>query len=241
MSGFVLANKKIAVIGMGLTGLSCVRFLVAKGAEVIAMDSRQELPIHIEVPLFLGELDAKKLSQMDLIVVSPGVDLNAPALQKAMQKNIKVIGDIELFAQFNTRPVIAITGSNGKTTVTHLVTQMCAEPGKKVLMGGNVGVPALELLEQDADIIVLELSSFQLDTTFSLKSDVSTVLNLTEDHLDRHGSFTNYQQAKLKIYTHSKFAVVNRDDALVQPNNPILDCQPAKMDFLGTTRKAVYY
>ncbi len=221
MSGFVLANKKIAVIGMGLTGLSCVRFLVAKGAEVIAMDSRQELPIHIEVPLFLGELDAKKLSQMDLIVVSPGVDLNAPALQKAMQKNIKVIGDIELFAQFNTRPVIAITGSNGKTTVTHLVTQMCAEPGKKVLMGGNVGVPALELLEQDADIIVLELSSFQLDTTFSLKSDVSTVLNLTEDHLDRHGSFTNYQQAKLKIYTHSKFAVVNRDDALVQPNNPI--------------------
>lgn len=217
----VLANKNIAVVGMGLTGLSCMRFLVAKGANVIAMDSRKELPIHIDIPLFLGELDAQRLCSVDLIVVSPGVNLNTAAIQVALKAKIPVIGDIELFAQFNTRPVIAITGSNGKTTVTHLVSKMCEAGGKKVLMGGNVGVPALELLNQDADVIVLELSSFQLDTTFSLKSNVSTVLNLSEDHLDRHGSFANYQQAKLKVFNRSQMAVVNRDDELVQPSNNI--------------------
>jgi UDP-N-acetylmuramoylalanine--D-glutamate ligase len=214
-----LANKNIVVVGMGLTGLSCVRFLLAKDANVIAMDSRNELTLSLDIPLFLGQFDVAKLIQADLIVLSPGVDLNTPAIQQAIESGVHVIGDIELFAQFNTCPVIAITGSNGKTTVTHLVTDMCKAAGKKVLMGGNVGVPALDLLGQAADIIVLELSSFQLETTDSLKPLVATVLNITEDHLDRHGDLATYQQIKLSVYKNSQFMVCNRDDILSYPIN----------------------
>lgn len=214
MKKFTLANKNIVVVGMGLTGLSCLRFLLTKSAKVIAMDSRSELTLSLEVPLFLGVLDTRKLCQADLIVLSPGVDLNTPAIQQAIESGVRVIGDIELFAQFNTCPVIAITGSNGKSTVTHLVADMCKAAGKKVLMGGNIGVPALDLLNQSADVIVLELSSFQLETTYSLMPLVATVLNITEDHLDRHSDLANYQQIKLSIYKHSKFIVCNRDDDL---------------------------
>jgi UDP-N-acetylmuramoylalanine--D-glutamate ligase len=214
-----LADSNIVVVGMGLTGLSCVRFLLAKGAKVIAMDRRNELTLNLDIPLVLGELNGGKLSQADLIVVSPGVDLNNPAIQHAIKSGVKVIGDIELFAQFNTCPVIAITGSNGKSTVTHLVVDMCKAAGKKVLMGGNIGVPALDLLEQSADVIVLELSSFQLETTYSLSPLVATVLNITEDHLDRHGDLTTYQKIKLSVYQHCQFMVCNRDDVLSYPVN----------------------
>jgi UDP-N-acetylmuramoylalanine--D-glutamate ligase len=214
-----LANKSIVVVGMGLTGLSCVRFLLTKGAKVIAMDSRSELTLSLEVPLLLGEFDTDTLSQADLIVLSPGVDLNTPAIQHAIEFGVRVIGDIELFAQFNSCPVIAITGSNGKSTVTHLVTEMCKAAGKKVLMGGNIGVPALDLLGQTADVIVLELSSFQLETTYSLMPLVATVLNITADHLDRHGDLENYQQIKLSVYKNCEFIVCNRDDDLCYPVN----------------------
>jgi UDP-N-acetylmuramoylalanine--D-glutamate ligase len=214
-----LANKSIVVVGMGLTGLSCVRFLLTKGAKVIAMDSRSELTLSLDVPLLLGEFDTNKLSLADLIVLSPGVDLNTPAIQQAIESGVRVIGDIELFAQFNTCPVIAITGSNGKSTVTHLVTEMCKSAGKKVLMGGNIGVPALDLLGQSADVIVLELSSFQLETTYSLMPLVATVLNITADHLDRHGDLARYQQIKLSVYKNCEFIVCNRDDDLCYPVN----------------------
>jgi len=216
---FTLANKEIVVVGMGLTGLSCLRFLLAKGAKVIAMDSRSELTLSLDIPLFLGDFNVAKLTQADLIVLSPGVDLNTPAIQQAIQSGVKVISDIELFAQFNTSAVIAITGSNGKSTVTHLVADMCKAAGKKVLMGGNIGVPALDLLDQTADVIVLELSSFQLETTYSLMPLVATVLNITEDHLDRHGDLTNYQQIKLSVYKNCQFMVCNRDDSLSYPSN----------------------
>ena len=216
---FTLVNKNIVVVGMGLTGLSCVRFLLTKGAIVIAMDSRSELTLSLDIPLFLGEFNTSKLIKADLIVLSPGVDLNTPAIQKAIESDVHVIGDIELFAQFNQCPVIAITGSNGKSTVTNLVVDMCKAAGKKVLMGGNVGVPVLDLLEQSADVIVLELSSFQLETTFSLMPLVATVLNITEDHLDRHGDLTTYNQIKLKVYQHCQFMVFNRDDVLSFPVN----------------------
>lgn len=219
MQKLTLANKNIVVVGMGLTGLSCVRFLLAKGANVTAMDSRNELTLQLDIPLVLGELNVAKLTQADLIVVSPGVDLHAVAIQKAIEAGVRVVGDIELFAQFNSCPVIAITGSNGKSTVTHLVVDMCKAAGKKVLMGGNIGVPALDLLEQSADVVVLELSSFQLETTFSLSPFVATVLNVTEDHLDRHGDLATYQQIKLRIYQQSQFMVCNRDDLLSYPAN----------------------
>jgi UDP-N-acetylmuramoylalanine--D-glutamate ligase len=214
-----LTNKNIVVLGMGLTGLSCVRFLLTKGANVIAMDSRSELAHNLDIPLILGEFNVDKLIQADLIVLSPGIDLNTPAVQQAIVSGVNVIGDIELFALYNTCPVIAITGSNGKSTVTHLVTDMLKTAGKKVFMGGNIGVPALDLLEQSADVIVLELSSFQLETIYSLKPLVATVLNISEDHLDRHGDLTTYQQVKLKIYQHCEYMVFNRDDLLSYPQN----------------------
>lgn len=217
MQTLSLANKNIVVVGMGLTGLSCVRFLLTKGANVIAMDRRSELTLSVDIPLFLGAFNVEKLLKADFIVLSPGVDLNTPAIQLAISSGVKVIGDIELFAQFNTTPVIAITGSNGKSTVTHLVNDMCKAAGKKVLMGGNIGVPALDLLEQTADVIVLELSSFQLETTFSLMPFTATVLNVTEDHLDRHGDLTTYQQIKHKVYQNCQFLVCNRDDDLSCP------------------------
>ena len=219
MQNVNLANKNICVVGMGLTGLSCARFLLAKGANVTAMDSRSELALSLDMPLMLGELDAAVLCQADLIVISPGVDLRTPAIQEAIVTGVLVVGDIELFALFNTTPVIAITGSNGKSTVTHLVTEMCQAAGKKALMGGNIGVPALDLLEQPADVIVLELSSFQLETTFSLRPLAATVLNVSEDHLDRHGDLRAYQKIKLSIFDHCQFLVCNRDDELSIPAN----------------------
>ena len=219
MKKLSLANRNIVVVGIGLTGLSCVRFLLAKGAKVIAMDSRSELTLSLDIPLLLGEFNVRKLTQADLIVISPGVDLNTSAIKQAIESGVHVIGDIELFAQFNTSPVIAITGSNGKSTVTHLVADMCKAAGKKVLMGGNIGVPALDLLEQSADVIVLELSSFQLETTYSLMPTVATVLNVTEDHLDRHVDLANYQKIKLSVYHNCQYLVCNRDDVLSYPAN----------------------
>ncbi|MGJ8681108.1 UDP-N-acetylmuramoyl-L-alanine--D-glutamate ligase [Paraglaciecola sp.] len=222
MPKLVLENKNIVVVGLGLTGQSCVQFLLAKGANVVAMDTRECLTLSLDIPVFLGVLQKDKLSKADLIVVSPGVDLNIPALKHAASLGIHIIGDIELFAQYNTTPVIAITGSNGKTTVTHLVVEMCKAAGKKVLMGGNVGVPVLELLELEADVIVLELSSFQLDTTYSLVPLVATVLNISEDHLDRHGDLASYQQAKLNIFENAQHIVTNRDDSFAQPSGSVL-------------------
>lgn len=219
MKDSTLTDKKIVVIGMGLTGLSCVRFLLVKGAKVIAMDSRSELTLSLDIPLFLGDFNVSKLIQADLIVLSPGVDLYTPAVQLAIESGVHVIGDIELFAQYNTYPVIAITGSNGKSTVTHLVADMCKAAGKKVLVGGNIGVPVLDLLAQPADVIVLELSSFQLETTYTLNPLTATALNVTEDHLDRHGDFQTYQKIKLSVYQNCQYLVCNRDDVLSYPAN----------------------
>jgi UDP-N-acetylmuramoylalanine--D-glutamate ligase len=217
MLDFTLTNKNIVVVGMGLTGLSCVRFLLGKGAQVIAMDSRTDLSVPIDVPLLLGDFDLQRLSDADMIVLSPGVSPKSTNILKAKQSGVPVLGDIELFAHFNELPVIAITGSNGKSTVTQLVQNMCQAGGKKSLMGGNIGLPALDLLEQEGDIVVLELSSFQLESTYSLRPLVSTVLNVSADHLDRHGDISTYQQAKLGIYLGATFTLCNRDDPLTYP------------------------
>tara|TARA_R110000868_G_scaffold294345_2_gene554953 strand:+ start:842 stop:2149 length:1308 start_codon:yes stop_codon:yes gene_type:complete len=223
MARFSLANKNIVVVGMGLTGLSCVQFLLAQGAKVTAMDSRNELSIAVNVPLYLGAFDATKLCAADLVVLSPGVSAQTPAILQALAAGVSVIGDIELFARFNTLPVIAITGSNGKSTVTHLVVEMCQAAGMKVLMGGNIGVPALDLLNKDADIVVLELSSFQLETTQSLKPLAATILNFCDDHLDRHGDMQNYQRIKHLIYKHAQYVVASRDEKATQPLNRDVD------------------
>ncbi|HDR1545747.1 TPA: UDP-N-acetylmuramoyl-L-alanine--D-glutamate ligase [Pasteurella multocida] len=211
-------NKKVTVIGLGKTGLSCVDFLLAKQADVRVIDTRTQ-PAGAEqlaknVPLHTGSLNQQWLLESDLIIISPGLAVKTPAIQTALAAGIEVIGDIELFCREAKKPIIAITGSNGKSTVTSLVAHMVNAAGLKVGMGGNIGIPALSLLEQAHDMYVLELSSFQLETTYSLKATSATVLNISEDHMNRYVDLEDYRQAKLKIYHHAQTAVINAEDAL---------------------------
>ncbi|HDR1826376.1 TPA: UDP-N-acetylmuramoyl-L-alanine--D-glutamate ligase [Pasteurella multocida] len=211
-------NKKVTVIGLGKTGLSCVDFLLAKQAYVRVIDTRTQ-PAGAEqlaknVPLHTGSLNQQWLLESDLIIISPGLAVKTPEIQTALAAGIEVIGDIELFCREAKKPIIAITGSNGKSTVTSLVAHMVNAAGLKVGMGGNIGIPVLSLLEQAHDMYVLELSSFQLETTYSLKATSATVLNISEDHMNRYVDLEDYRQAKLKIYHHAQTAVINAEDAL---------------------------
>ncbi|MGP9457482.1 UDP-N-acetylmuramoyl-L-alanine--D-glutamate ligase [Pasteurella multocida] len=211
-------NKKVTVIGLGKTGLSCVDFLLAKQADVRVIDTRMQ-PAGAEqlaknVPLHTGSLNQQWLLESDLIIISPGLAVKTPEIQTALAAGIEVIGDIELFCREAKKPIIAITGSNGKSTVTSLVAHMVNAAGLKVGMGGNIGIPALSLLEQAHDMYVLELSSFQLETTYSLKATSATVLNISEDHMNRYVDLEDYRQAKLKIYHHVQTAVINAEDVL---------------------------
>ncbi|MFK3557333.1 UDP-N-acetylmuramoyl-L-alanine--D-glutamate ligase [Pasteurella multocida] len=211
-------NKKVTVIGLGKTGLSCVDFLLAKQADVRVIDTRTQ-PAGAEqlaknVPLHTGSLNQQWLLESDLIIISPGLAVKTPEIQTALGAGIEVIGDIELFCREAKKPIIAITGSNGKSTVTSLVAHMVNAAGLKVGMGGNIGIPALSLLAQAHDMYVLELSSFQLETTYSLKATSATVLNISEDHMNRYVDLEDYRQAKLKIYHHAQTAVINAEDAL---------------------------
>ena len=223
MSALKLQSRRTVVVGLGLTGQSCVRFLLKQGANVIAMDSRTNINKPQGIKTLLGDYDAQQLCSADLIVLSPGVNPNHPAIVAAQQHGIEIIGDIELFARFNTVPVIAITGSNGKSTVTCLVKEMLSCANKTALIGGNIGIPALDLLDQQADFIVLELSSFQLETVSSLNILAAAVLNVSEDHLDRHLNFETYVQAKKRIYQHAQFCIFNRDDFNTLPNHAHLE------------------
>ena len=213
--------QRTLVVGLGVTGLSVARFLVAQGAEVAVTDSREVPPalesIRRELPdvaLFLGGFDADIFSRADRIVVSPGVALAEPLLLEARARGVEIIGDIELFARTAGAPVIGITGSNGKSTVTTLVGEMARQAGRDVRIGGNLGTPALDLLQaQEPDLYVLELSSFQLETLSSLRCLTATVLNISADHLDRYASIATYADAKQQVYAGAQVQIVNRDDA----------------------------
>lgn len=176
---------------------------------------RQELPASVE--LQCGALDADLLCQAELIIASPGIALATPALQAVAAAGVEIIGDIELFVREAKAPIVAITGSNGKSTVTTLVGEMAAEAGIRVGVGGNIGTPALDLPLTPCDLYVLELSSFQLETTHSLQAAAATILNLSEDHLDRYDGMAGYLAAKLKIYQGARHILVNRDDAATLP------------------------
>lgn len=215
-------HKRIAVLGLGETGFSALRWLRSMGAQVVMLDSRLHPPgLDVlqadfpEVEYHTGPFDVAVLCSMDMVVISPGVPLREPAVQEALARGVKVVGDVELFAQFRApyAKVIAITGSNGKTTTTTLVGEICKQAGLNTIVAGNIGLPVLDTLHMAApDVYVLELSSFQLETTFSLQVDAATILNLTEDHMDRYTGMEDYAQAKARIYAHAKLAVVNRDD-----------------------------
>ncbi len=219
----MLKNKRVIVLGLGETGLSALRWLRTQGALLSVADTRENLTNADtvkrdmpEVEVHIGAFDATLLTAADLIVASPGVSLSTPAIQQAIASGIEVVGDVELFAQYRSSKakVIAITGANGKTTVTTLVGEMCKAAGLKVAVAGNIGLPILDVLSMPAaDVYVLELSSFQLETTSSLVIDAATMLNLTEDHMDRYADLTEYAQAKARIFYHAKNQVLNRDDA----------------------------
>ncbi len=218
-----LKDKKVLVLGLGDTGLSALHWLESQGAILSVADSRTNPPSvdHVmkrmpQVQIYTGAFDPAVLTQTDLIVISPGVALSEPAVQAAIEAGVTVVGDVELFAQYRPKhsKVIAITGSNGKTTVTTLVGEICKEAGLKTIVAGNIGLPVLEALMMEApDVYVLELSSFQLETTHHLKCDSATVLNISEDHMDRYTDINAYIAAKARILTHTKVAVLNRDDA----------------------------
>lgn len=217
-------NRKV-VIGLGMTGLSCARFLASKQQAFSVVDSRVEPPGLTEfrkefpqVAISLGEITDDALQGASELVVSPGIGLDEPAISRAIEQGVTVCGDIDLFREEVCAPIVAITGSNGKSTVTTLVGQMAERCGKRVAVGGNIGVPALDLLsDPEPDLYVLELSSFQLERTASLAAEVATVLNLSADHMDRYISMMEYHQAKHRIFRGCKKVVVNRADPLTQP------------------------
>jgi len=215
--------RRTLVVGLGETGLSVVRYLAARGVPVAVVDSRTEPPglerLHREGPadvaLFFGGFSDESFARAEQIVVSPGVSLAEPQIAAARARGVTVTGDIELFAQAAQAPVIAVTGSNGKSTVVTLVGAMARRAGRDVRVGGNLGTPALDLLgEQEPDLYVLELSSFQLESVQSLRPRAAVVLNVSEDHLDRYGSLNDYAAAKQVIYHHAAVQVVNADDPL---------------------------
>lgn len=224
-------NKKIAVIGFGITGQSVIRYLSNSTSELIAMDTRdlsvnarQLKRLFPKVRLVTGGLDEHTLETADMVVVSPGVSIHALDLRNRIGPQTDLVGDIELFARYADAPVIAITGSNGKSTVATLVDILINAGGKTALLGGNIGVPALDLFEKKTpDVYVLELSSFQLETTENLKADVAVVLNLSEDHLDRYPSYLAYTDAKARVYRNARSEVINRDEPgapqIVMPNS----------------------
>ena len=208
------------VVGLGKTGLSCARWLQRNNLPFVVMDTRAEPPNASEllkempsVETRFGSLDVEMLCSARAIVLSPGVDPRMPALVQARKQGVRFTGDIDIFARESKAELVAITGSNAKSTVTTLVGEMAREAGRKTVVGGNIGTPVLDLLNGESfDFCVLELSSFQLETTTGLGANVATILNICEDHMDRYDSMDDYAAAKQRIYQNCGHAVINRDD-----------------------------
>ncbi|AZN37668.1 UDP-N-acetylmuramoyl-L-alanine--D-glutamate ligase [Iodobacter ciconiae] len=217
-------GKHCIVVGLGESGFSAAKWLAAKGARVTVADSRNTPPnleqlqnAHADIKLRLGAFSDATFIDADALIVSPGVPLTTPAIAAAVARGVPALGDVELFAQAiagTAAKVIAITGSNGKSTVTSMVGQMCEAAGLKTVMAGNIGLPVLDAITAtpDADVFVLELSSFQLETTTSLNADAATVLNISEDHLDRYKNLAHYAATKAAIFAGTGTVVLNRED-----------------------------
>jgi UDP-N-acetylmuramoylalanine--D-glutamate ligase len=222
------ASATHVIVGLGATGLSCARYLASRGESFAVTDSRREPPeltnvyaLDPNVRVSTGRFDVALLDGATQVITSPGVSLREPFLIEASRRGIPIVGDIELFARAAEAPVAAITGTNGKSTVTTLVALMAAATGRKTLAGGNLGRPALDLLsEPTPDLYVLELSSFQLETTQSLRCVTATVLNVTSDHMDRYADLREYAAAKARIFAGCQVAVVNLDDEYVRAMHP---------------------
>jgi len=212
------------VVGLGKSGMSLDRHLARRRLPFAVADTRVNPPElatlkaeYPDVQVRCGELDVEFLCTASELLVSPGLAVSTPALQEAAARGVKLSGDIELFAREAKAPIIAITGSNAKSTVTTLVGEMAVAAGRKAAVGGNLGTPALDLLADDVELYVLELSSFQLETTEQLNAEVATCLNVSEDHMDRYSGLPAYHQAKHRIFRGARQVVVNRDDRLSRP------------------------
>ena len=215
-------GTRALVLGLGRTGLSCARYLRRKGLDVRVADTRSVPPgaaaLREQVPdaqLCVGAFASSLLDGVAQVLISPGLSLREPIAVEAARRGLPVVGDIELFARAVRAPVAAITGSNGKSTTTMLLGEMARIAGRRVSVGGNLGDPALDLLDPAVELYVLELSSFQLETTDSLRPAVAVVLNVSPDHLDRHDSLEDYAAAKARVFRHAEVAVVNLDDPRV--------------------------
>jgi UDP-N-acetylmuramoylalanine--D-glutamate ligase len=216
------ATPYAVIVGLGATGLSCARYLHARGWRLAVTDTRSTPPqlgaltaIDSRILVRLAGLDPALLEGALCVVVSPGVPLTGAFFDEARRRSLEIVGDIELFARAATAPVAGITGTNGKSTVTTLLAHMAQRAGVRVRAGGNLGPPALELLAADAELYVLELSSYQLETTQSLSCRTATVLNVSPDHLDRYPTIESYASAKARIFARCDTAVINLDDPLV--------------------------
>lgn len=225
----IASDKQRVIVGLGPTGLSCARHLAALGLPFAVVDSRESPPALAQfraefpaAPLHLGGFDSALLRSAGELIVSPGVALEEPAIAAASAGGVPVCGDIDLFVRALAQrqpvpPLVAITGSNGKSTVTTLVGEMARAAGRRAGVGGNLGTPALELLADDSELYVLELSSFQLERAQPLDAEVATVLNVSPDHMDRYADLQAYHRAKHRIFRGCRQVVVNRGDALSQP------------------------
>jgi len=225
--GVIASSVNRVVVGLGVTGLSCARYLHRRGIAFSVIDTRanppgldefrREMP---EVPVYAGDYPVELVTGAAELIVSPGISMDSPIVSQALAEGVEVVGDIDLFVREANAPVIGITGSNAKSTVTELLGQMARDAKLNVGVGGNLGTAALDLLDPARELYVLELSSFQLERAGDLSLAVATVLNISPDHLDRHGSMPRYHQAKHRIFRGCRKAVVNSDDPLTIPLVP---------------------
>lgn len=217
------------IVGLGTTGLSCARYLHSLGESFQIVDSRMNPPglaqlqtQFPEVQVTLGEFSAELLCSASELIVSPGISIHSPAIEAARAAGVAISGDIDIFSKAVSKPVVAVTGSNGKSTVVTLLAAMATKAGLRVGLGGNLdgaqAAPALDLLRQDEkDLYVLELSSFQLETTACLAARAAVILNVSDDHMDRYADKHEYEAAKQRIFNGAQSAIVNRDETASTP------------------------
>ena len=220
--GLTVEHSNVVVVGLGKTGFSVARFLFDNGFKFAVVDNRLKPPLMDEllkkipdIPVVTGAFEASAFSKSTHLIVSPGLSLDEKVIQQAVIRGAVILSDIDLFACTVNQPVIAVTGSNGKSTVTVLLGEMAKAAGKKTAIGGNLGTPALELVKEKVELYVLELSSFQLERTSALKAFAATVLNVTPDHMDRHAGINEYAELKKRVFNGTGVMVLNADDALV--------------------------